>query len=227
VASRGVTSFVLIPGAGGDPWNWHRVAPILERAGHEAIVVGLPGPDESAGLSDYARIVIEMIDHRKDVVVVAHSLGGFTAPLVTQAVAVRELVLVNPMIPIPGETPGDWWDNTGATVARQRAAEQAGYSVGIDPHVYFLHDVPEEVLTSSDHEPFEESSAVFGCRCEFVSWPDVETRVVVGADDRFFPAEFQRTVARDRLGVEINLVAGGHLLALSQPDELSNVLLKR
>jgi hypothetical protein len=47
---------------------------------------------------------------------------------------------------------------------------------------------------------------------------------VAGRDDRFFPLEFQRRVARDRLGVAPVVVPGGHLDALSRPDELAAVI---
>ena len=77
-----MTTFVLVPGAGGMAWYWHRVSPLLQRAGHEAIAVDLPGDDESMGLNDYAEIVIRAIGERSNVVLVAQSLGGFTAPLV-------------------------------------------------------------------------------------------------------------------------------------------------
>ena len=36
-------TFVLVPGAGGDPWYWRLLAPRLEALGHEAIPVQLPG----------------------------------------------------------------------------------------------------------------------------------------------------------------------------------------
>ena len=49
-------------------------------------------------------------------------------------------------------------------------------------------------------------------------WPDVPTRVLVGRDDRLFPADFQRRVARERLGIEADEIDGGHLLALSEPE---------
>jgi hypothetical protein len=112
-----VTSFVLIPGAGGAAWYWHRVVPLLTAAGHEAIPVDLPGDDETAGLPEYTDIVAQAIGNRTDVVLVASSLGAFTAPLVAQRVPVRGIVLVNAMIPLPGETAGAWWDNTGAQQA--------------------------------------------------------------------------------------------------------------
>ena len=38
-----MSTFVLIPGAGGVAWYWHRVVPLLTAAGHEAIPVDLPG----------------------------------------------------------------------------------------------------------------------------------------------------------------------------------------
>jgi hypothetical protein len=46
----------------------------------------------------------------------------------------------------------------------------------------------------------------------------------VGRDDRFFPTEFQRRVARERLGISAEEMPGGHLLALSHPAELSTRL---
>lgn len=40
-------------------------------------------------------------------------------------------------------------------------------------------------------------------------------------DDRLFPVSFQRRVSRDRLGLEIDEMAGGHLPMLSRPRELA------
>src|SRR6188472_2860583 len=102
-----MASFVFVPGAGGVAWYWHRVVALLDEAGHEAIAVDLPGDDDGAGLSAYADRVLEAIGTR-DVVLVAQSLGGFTAPLVCARVPVRMLVFVNAMIPVPGETAGEW-----------------------------------------------------------------------------------------------------------------------
>jgi len=113
-SGAGPRSFVLIPGAGGAAWYWHRLVPLLCQAGHEAIAVELPGDDETAGLPEYARLVADAYGDRGDVVLVAQSLGAFTAPLVAAIVPVTAIVFVNAMIPVPGETPGGWWDNTTA-----------------------------------------------------------------------------------------------------------------
>ncbi len=220
-----MSTFVLIPGAGGDAWYWNRVVPLLQAAGRDAIAVDLPGPDEHAGLPEYASLVIDVIGDRHDVTLVGQSLGGFTLPLVATTIAVRSLVFVNAMIPMPGETPGAWWGNTGSTEARTAAAEQAGYDPEFDPAVYFLHDVPAEVLATGEQNPRPEADAVFGSVCAFESWPDIPISVAVGTDDRFFPVEFQRKLALDRLNITADLLPGGHLIALAQPTALTNYLL--
>ena len=220
-----MTTYVLIPGAGGSAWYWHRVVPLLRQAGHEVIAVDLPGPDPHAGLPEYTELVVAAVNGHDDVVLVAGSIGGFTAPLVAAKVPVRALVLVNAMIPVPGETPGAWWGNTGSQQARDAAAAEGGYGTDFDLNVYFLHDVPPEVVASGESHQFPESDAVFGSVCDFRAWPAVPIRVAVGAGDRFFPAAFQQQVARDRLGIEADVLPGGHLIALAQPAALTDYLL--
>jgi pimeloyl-ACP methyl ester carboxylesterase len=220
-----MASFVLIPGAGGMAWYWHRVVPIIRAAGHEAIAVDLPGDDRQSGLAVYTDIVIRAIGDQSDIILVAQSLAGFTAPLVCAHVPVRVIVFVNAMIPRPGETAGAWWDATGAAEARKEVAARRGYATAFDVDTYFLHDVPPDVLRSGPNEPREEAEIVFGEHCRFERWPDIPVHVLAGRDDRFFPIEFQRRVARERLGKEVEEIPGGHLIALSNPEGLTERLL--
>lgn len=213
--------FVLIPGAGGNAAYWDRLVPELERRDHEAIAVDIEEDDPALGLPEYADIVSDAIGERRNVVLVAQSLGGFTAPVVAARRPIDLLVLVNAMIPVPGETPGNWWGNTGATEARQ-AADAAAGRIGFDVETHFVHDLPAEVkaVLYAD-KPREPADTPFRQPCDVAQWPDVPTRVVVGRDDRFFPVEFQVRVARDRLGVDADLIRGGHLVALANPDGLA------
>lgn len=219
-----MASFVLIPGAGGMAWYWHRTVPLIRAAGREAIAVDLPGDDPRAGLAAYADIVIDAIAERSDVILVAQSLAGFTAPLVCARLPVRMLVFVNAMIPKPGETAGEWWAATEAVKAREQAAARGGYAAEFDVGTYFLHDVPLDVLRAGP-EPRVEADAVFGEPCRFERLPDIPIHVLGGRDDRFFPIEFQRRIARDRLGTEVEDIAGGHLVALSNAEGLVERLL--
>jgi pimeloyl-ACP methyl ester carboxylesterase len=222
------SSFILIPGAGGMAWYWHRVVPLLERAGFEAIAVDLPADDPSKGLHDYADTVTQAIGSRSGAILVAQSLGGFTAPLVCARKAVRALIFVNAMIPRPGETAGAWWGNTGAVDARIAAARVGGYTPQFDLPTYFLHDVPDAVLRAGPSRQREQSDPMFGQPCQFERWPRIPMRIIAAADDRFFPLEFQERIARERLNAEAQVVVvpGGHLVALSQPEELTAQLLR-
>ncbi len=221
----GVT-FFLLPGAGGSAWYWHLVGPKLQQHGHEAIPVSLPAADSTAGLPEYATAVVRAIGNREPrrVVLVAQSLAGFTAPLVCKQVPVALLVLLNAMIPKPGESPGEWWTNTRHDAAKRQQNLRDGRPADapFDPLVDFFHDVPRSVIDEAwaQGEPHQ-SDTVFASRCTFESWPSVATRVLIGRDDRFFPADFQRRVARERLGISADEMPGGHLVALSQPQELA------
>ena len=207
-------TFVLVPGAGGASWYWHRVVAELERRGREAIAVDLPAADESAGLAEYANVVVEAIGDRTPIVLVAQSMGGFTAPLVCERVPVELLILVNAMVPRHRETFNEWWTATGW-----------GNEVGeVDMDEAFFHDVPAEVKAVALAEEPPQSSTPLAEPWPLGSWPELPTRFVQGRDDRFFPLAFQRRVVRERLGLDLDEVPGGHLVALSRPVELVDKL---
>jgi len=205
---------VLVPGAGGAAWYWHRVVDELERRGWKAIAVDLPAADESAGLAEYTDVVVEAIGDRRSIVLVAQSFGGFTAPLACERVPVELLILVNAMVPRPGETGDEWWTATGWK-------DEVGE---VDMDAAFFHDVPADVKAAALAEEPPQSWTPFEEPWPLASWPDVPTRFVQGRDDRFFPLDFQRRLVHERLGIEIDEVPGGHLVALSRPVELVDEL---
>lgn len=206
-------------------WYWHRLVPLLEKARYEAIAIDLPADDARAGLADYADIVVRAIGARSKIVLVAHSLGGFTAPLVCERTRVHRLVLVNAMIPCPGEKAGAWWQNTKSADSRVAAAQTRGYNPTFDVPTYFLHDVPEAVLRTGPARQRDQAESIFEEPCRFERWPGIPIHVIASADDRFFPVEFQQRIARERLGKETLVIPGGHLVALARPDEFAEQLL--
>lgn len=204
--------YVLVPGAGGQAWYWHRVVPLLP----DAVAVELPADDPDAGLAAYADAIVAAAGPDPGpVTVVAQSMGGLSAPLVCDRMDVRRLVLVNAMVPRPGETGGQWWEATGHT-----------FDGELDPLVHFFADVPEDITREAfASPPRDQSTRPFEDPWPLPAWPDVPTTVVAGRDDRFFPPGFQRRVAKERLGLDVIDIPGGHLLALSRPGELAGVLL--
>jgi pimeloyl-ACP methyl ester carboxylesterase len=205
-----MATFALIHGGGGSAWDWHLVVPALRALGHDPIAMDLPNEDESAGWSQYADAVLRAIAERSDVVVVGHSLGGFTAPLVCAEVPVDLLVLVAAMIPSPGELFADWWTNAGY--------EETGYDDA------FYHDVPPALAAEARRRERNESSKALQEPWPLEQWPGTPTRYLLCRDDRMFAAAWARRHARERLGLEADEIDGGHYLSLSRPRELADRL---
>jgi pimeloyl-ACP methyl ester carboxylesterase len=218
-----MTSVVMIPGAGGMGWYWHLVERELHARGYDASAVDLAAGGRT-GLQVYADMVVDAIGDRIDVALVAQSMGGFTAPLVWQRVPIRLVVFVNAMIPSPGETPGEWWENVDSEQARTAAAVRNGYRTEFDLQTYFLHDIPENLVAEMEAHAGSQLDESFDDPCTFSAWPSIPIHVVAGREDRFFPLELQQRVARERLGVDPAVVPGGHLAALSHPCELAGVI---
>jgi pimeloyl-ACP methyl ester carboxylesterase len=216
-------TFLLIPGAGGDERYWYLIVLRLRALGHDAVAVSLPAGDDSAGWKEYADVAVDALGrHRSSVIVVAQSLGGFSAPLVCERVPVELLVMLNAMIPTLGETGEAWWSNTGQGDAMRDHLISLGLSPADadDDDVVYFHDVPAQVRQEAfgQVEEPQQSWTPMTEPWPLETWPDVPTRVLVGRDDRLFPADFQRRVARERLGIETDEIAGGHLVALSKPE---------
>jgi pimeloyl-ACP methyl ester carboxylesterase len=221
------TTYVLVPGAGGDSFYWHLVARQLRGAGHEVLTPDLPAGDGGAGLAEYADAIVDVASGREGIVLVAQSMGAFSAPIAAERLDVALLELVAPMIPAPGESAGEWW----AAVGQQEASSALARSEGRDPdapfdlHEVFLHDVPQPAADAllARGEPGQ-ADKPFDEPWPLDAWPDVPTRVLAGRYDRLIPLELQRRLARERLGVVPDVIDAGHLPALSAPEELAQRL---
>jgi pimeloyl-ACP methyl ester carboxylesterase len=205
-----LSTFALIHGGGSSAWDWHLVAPELEKRGHDPVAVDLPTEDESAGWWDYADTVVEVVGDRRDLVVVGHSMGGFTAALVPARRPVDLLVFVAGMVPAPGESFNGWWKNTDY--------EGSGYED------VFYHDVPPELAAEAQSKERGQADKVLEEPWPLERLPDVPTRYLLCRDDRMFSAEWARRHARERLGIEADEMDGGHYIALSRPSELADRL---
>lgn len=221
-----MATYVLVPGAMGSSWYWHRVEPLLRERGHDVVAPDLPADDDSAGLARYADVIDTAIGDRRGLVLVAQSMGALSAPLVAARRAVELLVLVAPMIPRPGETGDAWWTSTGQTDAERALAEEEGRPThgGFDPTVTFLHDCPPDVAAEANRRAGAQSTRPFEDPWPLAAWPAVPTRVIACRRDRLFPLAFMRRLSRERLGIVPDEIDTGHLPALALPGALVDLL---
>ncbi|WP_028937194.1 alpha/beta hydrolase [Pseudonocardia spinosispora] len=220
-----MATFVLIHGGGDVGWYWHLLESELRARGHDVVAPDLPCEDDSAGLPEYADTVVAAVGERTDLVVVAHSFGAFTGPLVAQRLPVDALVLMAGMVPAPGEAPGDWWANTGYEAAsKQQAGRDGGLTGHEDPLISFYHDVPTALAEEAVRRGRDQTWAASAAPWPLTTWPDVPTRFILCTQDRMFPAEFLRRVVADRLGIVPDEFDASHCGALSRPVELADLV---
>lgn len=223
------TTFLLLHGAASSGWYWHLVEPLLRSAGHRTVAPDLPAEDPNAGLADYVAVALGSLDPVADdpVVVVAQSMAGFIAPMVAETSAAKRIVLLAAMIPNSSERGHDWWANTGHEVEQRRLFQELGLDPADmnNPDVVYGHDVPSGLWAEAGRRTRNQTGRPFDDPCPMAVWPAVPTHVVAPRDDRLFPLEFQRRVAKERLGLDIDTIPGGHLPALSQPEAVAEALL--
>ncbi|MDX6261708.1 MAG: hypothetical protein QOH84_3396 [Kribbellaceae bacterium] len=207
-----MVTYVLIPGAGCRPWHWHLLTAELQARGQEVIAVDLPCDDESAGLSAYCDAVLAAAGEHTNLVIVAHSLGGFTAPAVCERLPVDLLVYVAGMIPNPREAVNDYWGHTE-------------YDWDGDPESdYFFQDLPAELAAEARRRLRPQAGRPMGDPALFERRPDIPTRAVIATDDLLFPAGYLRRLTTDRLGFTPAELPGGHFPMLGHPTELADLL---
>jgi pimeloyl-ACP methyl ester carboxylesterase len=202
-----MTTFAIAHGAAGCAWEWHLVRAELEAAGHRVVVPDLPCEDESLSLADYADVLVGATGGARDVVVVAHSFGGYTGALAASRLG-APLVLCSAMVPRTGETPAAFWAATG------HAAEGSEDD--------FWHDLPVDLRAEARRHERGQAERPGTDPFPLDPWPDVPVRAVLFGDDRFFPLTYMRRLYADRLQIaDPVVVPGGHCASLSHPREVA------
>jgi pimeloyl-ACP methyl ester carboxylesterase len=226
----------LVHGAWHDARCWAPFADELRRRGLDAVAVDLPTEDPAATTADYARLADSAIeeavgDTADDVVLVGHSMGGLTLPVVAALRPVRRMVFICALVPRPASS----WDSVARAHRDLFSAElAAGQQVHEDGSTSWEPAAAADVLYS-DCAPAVAAAQAARLRRQcwtptriaapFTRWPDVESRYVVCAEDRALVPDGQRRLARELLAVEPIELPGGHSPFLSRPAALADVVL--
>jgi pimeloyl-ACP methyl ester carboxylesterase len=224
-----MTTVALVHGAHHGGWCWNRLVPELESRGLATVAPDLPCDDPGAGLAEYASTVEASIGGRDDVVLVGHSLGSLTIPLVASHRPIRRMIFLcsvptGPGPAIDGQLAGmvtpefiaapRFHDGHGREVLGNQAARQL-----------FFDDCEEAdacwavaMLRPQAPRPLAEPTPL-------PTWPDVPQSVVLTTDDRVVRMAWAVPAARERLGGEDPvLLPGSHSPFLSRPAALAGVL---
>jgi pimeloyl-ACP methyl ester carboxylesterase len=211
-----VETFALVHGAWHGAWCWEPLAGELEARGRRVVAVDLPCDDVAAGCERYAEVVVEALDGVEDAIVVGHSLGGLTIPLVPA----RRLVFLCALL--PGGGMGDEVFVPGFGEGRRR--DELGRSYWVDPEraVASLYHDCDATSALAAVERLRPQAPVRDDRREL---PDVERMSIVCSLDRVIRPDWSRRASRELLGVEPVELAAGHSPMLARPAELADLLL--
>lgn len=141
-----------------------------------------------------------------------------------ERVPVALLVLLNAMVPSPGEIPGQWWAATGHAEAVAATGSADGAAEATGPVDEFFHDLPAELAGEARVKLREQSDTPLARPWPLAAWPAVPTRVLISRGDQVLPVALQRRIARERLHAVPDEMDGGHFVALSRPAELADRL---
>lgn len=204
--------------------------PRLEKRGHRAIAMDLPCEDNSASFSTYADAVIASLRRiAGDVVLVGHSLGGMTIPLVAERWPVKRLVFLCAVLPIPGALP--FGPDPGAppsTAPGLELEEHEDTTFSFKPasaatHLY-NRCAPADVRWAIAHLRRQSRTPNHEV-CPLPAWPNIDRAYIACSDDRIVMPEYARYVARSRAGVDATLIDADHSPFLSRPDALAERLI--
>jgi pimeloyl-ACP methyl ester carboxylesterase len=226
-------TIVLVHGAFADAASWSGVIELLQQQGY--VVIAPPNPLRGlAADSAYLGSVLAQIEG--PVLLAGHSYGGAViTDAATSAGHVVGLVYVAAFAPDTDERLGDVTarstDAVLSTALMQRtypvgtAGETAAESL-VDParfHEVFAADLPAEqaAVLAATQRPV--AAAAFSDPCGPAAWKSLPSWAVVATADKAAGTDIVRSNAQ-RAGAEIVEVDGSHLIMLSQPRAVTDVI---
>jgi pimeloyl-ACP methyl ester carboxylesterase len=192
----------------------------------------LPSDDPGADLIAYASLMTRALEHAgDDVVVVGHSLGGLTAPLVADMRPTRRLVLLCGLVPVPGrslveelkEGPDPFAPGAGAGRERDELGRSFWTDEGAASRILYS-DCGDAVAAAAFARLRPQAQEPQIQPCPLREWPAVPTTYVFGTADRMISPAWVRATAAERLSVEPLELQSGHSPMLSHPAQLAALL---
>lgn len=233
-AARTSATFVMIHGAWHGGWCWQKVSSRLTSRGHRVLSPTLTGLGERShllnpqiDLKTHTQDIVNVVawEDLEDVILVAHSYGGFVAAGVLSEIgpSISSLVLVDAFLPLDGEAMID----VLPPIPRQNlnAALAAGKTT-IPPQSAARFRVNESDRERVDRKCTPQPIGTFlQCHGSQPNYDTLRRKVYIRATG--FPSENFDEV-RDRLSAtaewEIHQIACGHDIMLDRPDELAEIL---
>lgn len=233
-------TFVLIHGSWHSAWNWHKVVPLLEKAGHKAIAVDLPGmgrdktPIQDVKMSSTVEKLCELIDSIPGkVILVGHSKNGIMISQVAEyrPEKIEKLVYLAAYLIPNGKTQREYSvQDTEGWLKKYVTQHPETNSHTLQPEIYkegLYHDCDDDITELAkillSHEPVESGTTPLELTAEnFGSVPRV---YIECTEDRAVTPFIQRKMYTETPCEKVYQLPTSHSPFFSRPKELVDILL--
>ena len=232
-------TFILIHGSWHSSWNWHKVVPILERAGHKAISIDLPGmgrdktPIQDVQMQSTVEKICAIIDSIEGkVILVGHSKNGI---MISQAAEYRphkieKLIYIAAYLIPNGKTQreysvmdtGGWLKPyvTQHAETNSHALQQEIYKEGL------YHDCDDDITELAkcilSNEPVESGITPLNLTDE--NFNSVPRYYIECTEDRAVTPFIQKVMYTETPCKKVYSMATSHTPFFSKPKELCEIL---
>jgi pimeloyl-ACP methyl ester carboxylesterase len=235
MSAAGPPTVVLVHGAFADASSWNGV---IERLQAKGVQVTAPANPLRGVSSDSAYIAGVLDETPGPVIAVGHSYGGAVITnAATQAKNVVGLVYVAAFAPEEGEVLGEAEQSSKDSVLnsalvpllyRSGNGGEPAVEFAIDPAKFrdaFAADLPAEetALMAATQRPVAELA--FSEPSGAPAWKDLPSWAVVATGDKAAGTDVIRSMA-ERAGSTITEVEGSHVIMVSQPQAVTDVILE-
>lgn len=231
-------TFILIHGSWHSAWNWHRVVPLLEKAGHTAIAIDLPGmgrdktPVQEVKMQTTVEKICQLIDSIEGkVILVGHSKNGI---MISQAAEhrphkIEKLIYLAAYLIPNGKTQREYsLQDTGGVLKPYVTMNDQLSAHTLEPSIYkegLYHDCDDHITELAklllSHEPIE--SGITPLQLTEERFGSVPRYYIECAQDRAVTPFIQRKMYEETPCKKVFSMNSSHSPFFSQPEELTSL----
>lgn len=234
-------TFVLIHGSWHSAWNWHRVKPLLEGAGHTVYALDLPGmgrdrtPIEEVVFEKTVAMLCELIDCiDQQIILVGHSKNGIMISQVAEhrPEKIKKLIYLAAYLIPHGKTQKEYsLQDTGGWLKGHVDIHPTSNSHTLRKDIYrdgLYHDCDEGIVELAKmilgHEPME--SALAPLVLSEANYGRVPRYYIECTQDRAVTPFIQQKMYTETPCKKVYRMDTGHSPFFSKPEELVSIFIE-
>ena len=234
-------TFILIHGSWHSAWNWYKVTPLLEKAGHQVIALDLPGmgrdktPIQEVTFAKTVQKICDLIDELDtQVILIGHSKNGIMISQVAELrpQKIEKLIYLAAYLIPNGKNQMEYsLQDTQGVLKSYVKIDQATNSLSLKPEIYkegLYHDCEDDITAMAkvilSQEPIE--SAMAKLELSDAKFGAVPKFYIECTEDRAVTPFIQQKMYTETPCDKVYQMETSHSPFFSRPQELVDLFLE-